>query len=132
MHSDNKSDVSIVSNEKLPWPLSLDKLSMEFSLSAGHRAFIVNLPNTPLHVFTETEEVALIECQRAPHGTCLGGSPVRCARAYFTSSSKQIPQQNGAHYTTSSSSRFCREENTVWSSFVQMVTGEVAIRMGLF
>ena len=31
MHADNKSDVSIVSNEKLSWPLSLDKLSREFS-----------------------------------------------------------------------------------------------------
>lgn len=30
-HSDNKSDVNIVSNEKLPWPLSLDKPSREVS-----------------------------------------------------------------------------------------------------
>lgn len=30
-HSDNKSDVSIVSNEKLPWPFSLDKPSREVS-----------------------------------------------------------------------------------------------------
>lgn len=87
MYSDNESDVSIVSNEELPWPLGLDKPSREFScqLATGLllRPFQIS-PVCPL----STEEMTLLECQRADHGTCLRGSPVHCASVFLTSSAK--------------------------------------------